>query len=180
MQPRGATLTGLYIVEVSILIRPEGDATSNSTPAPNVPLAVSILIRPEGRMQQRDETGDMTIALFQSSSGPEGRMQRLYLNFLSVLREPPDTGFPFVSIALIISFLQLRFSYEREPPGCNGPGMGSRQTTSGPLEVDHIASSVLLHQFVSASWELVEPDAVLILVHRSPAGAVSCCGRFCR
>ena len=25
---------------------------------------------------------------------PEGRMQRLYLNFLSVLREPPDTGFP--------------------------------------------------------------------------------------
>ena len=25
---------------------------------------------------------------------PEGRMQRLCLNFLSVLREPPDTGFP--------------------------------------------------------------------------------------
>ena len=25
---------------------------------------------------------------------PEGRMQRLYLNFLSVLREPPDTGLP--------------------------------------------------------------------------------------
>ena len=51
---------------------------------------------------------------------PEGRMQRLYLNFLSVLREPPDASLPICFIAPIISFLQLRFSYEREPPGCNG------------------------------------------------------------
>ena len=63
-------------------------------------------------------SGPLTISAFQSSSGllagcnnhrrsdvhgddpvsilirPSGRMQRLYLNFLSVLREPPDTGLP--------------------------------------------------------------------------------------
>ena len=37
------------------------------------------------------EDGDQFVSIL---IRPEGRMQRLYLNFLSVLREPPDTGLP--------------------------------------------------------------------------------------
>ena len=94
------------------------DATSDS-PRYRQGHDVSILIRPECGCNKH---GDIILSAwplwFQSSSGqkagcntpdkrgnghqgavsilirPEGRMQRLYLNFLSVLREPPDTALP--------------------------------------------------------------------------------------
>ena len=56
---------------------------------------VSILIRPEGRMQRDEILGHPKVQEIVSILiRPEGRMQRPYLNFLSVLREPPDTGLP--------------------------------------------------------------------------------------
>ena len=58
-------------------------------------LPVSILIRPsEGRMQHLQTSGEQTRYVVSILIRPSGRMQRLYLNFLSVLREPPDTGLP--------------------------------------------------------------------------------------
>ena len=66
---------------------------------------------------------------------PEGRMQRRYLNFLSVLREPPDAGLP---ICFHRSDHFFSSSYD---PATNAnlqaamvPALGSRQTTSGPVK----------------------------------------------
>jgi hypothetical protein len=69
-------------------------------------------------------------------------MQLLYLNFLAVLREPPDAGLPICFHRSDHFFppatIQLRFSYD---PATNAnlqaamvPALGSRQTTSGPVK----------------------------------------------
>ena len=73
---RGAVLTGLCLVEVSILIRPSGRMQRALVDAVVHHVGVvSILIRPEGRMQRSDEiasvvTNDVSILI-----RPEGRMQ---------------------------------------------------------------------------------------------------------
>ena len=57
--------------------------------------AVSILIRPEGRMQSFHAIAvPVDHQLVSILIRPEGRMQSPHLNFLSVLREPPDTSLP--------------------------------------------------------------------------------------
>ena len=80
---------------VSILIRP--DATPDATRArpPRTGACSGFNPHPARRPDataapaQAEDARDVSILI-----RPEGRMQRLYLNFLSVLREPPDTGLP--------------------------------------------------------------------------------------
>ncbi len=85
------------VVRVSILTRPSGRMQQGCFIPIRAVCDVSILTRPSGRMQPR--------GLCVANDAPRGFNPHpafwpdatLYLNFLSVLREPPDMGLPTCS-----------------------------------------------------------------------------------